>query len=114
MTKAYWMWNYGDYEIFHSNKAHTRREEFGIDYPVFWRLPEIDRNVFFYCDFENSEPEKIKAILNGFGYLSVDGKLYKANEEHVIEPGKHNARITVTNLSGRSSKVIFARAAKNG
>lgn len=100
MTKAYWMWNYGDYEIFHSNKAHTRREEFGIDYPVFWRLPEIDRNVFFYCDFENSEPEKIKVILNGFGYLSVDGKLYKANEEHVIEPGKHNARITVTNLSG--------------
>ncbi len=99
MTKAYWMWNYGDYEIFHSNKAHTRREEFGIDYPVFWRLPEIDRNVFFYCDFENSEPEKIKMILNGFGYLSVDGKLYKANEEHVIEPGKHNARITVTNLS---------------
>ena len=100
MSKAYWMWNYGDYEIFHSNKANTRREEFGIDYPVFWRLPEIDRNVFFYCDFENNEPEKIKVILNGFGYLSVDGKLYKANEEHVIEPGKHNARITVTNLSG--------------
>lgn len=114
MTKAYWMWNYGDYEIFHSNKANTRREEFGIDYPVFWRLPEIDRNVFFYCDFENSEPEKIKAILNGFGYLSVDGKLYKANEEHVIEPGKHNARITVTNLSGLPAAFVESDICPSG
>lgn len=114
MTKAYWMWNYGDYEIFHSNKAHTRREEFGIDYPVFWRLPEIDRNVFFYCDFENSEPEKINAILNGFGYLSVDGKLYKANEEHVIEPGKHNARITVTNLSGLPAAFVESDICPSG
>ena len=114
MTKAYWMWNYGDYEIFHSNKANTRREEFGIDYPVFWRLPEIDRNVFFYCDFENSEPEKIKVILNGFGYLSVDGKLYKANEEHVIEPGKHNARITVTNLSGLPAAFVESDICPSG
>lgn len=114
MPKAYWMWNYGDYEIFHSNKAHTRREEFGIDYPVFWRLPEIDRNVFFYCDFENSEPEKIKVILNGFGYLSVDGKLYKANEEHVIEPGKHNARITVTNLSGLPAAFVESDICPSG
>lgn len=114
MTKAYWMWNYGDYEIFHSNKANTRREEFGIDYPVFWRLPEIDRNVFFYCDFENSDPEKIKVILNGFGYLSVDGKLYKANEEHVIEPGKHNARITVTNLSGLPAAFVESDICPSG
>lgn len=114
MTKAYWMWNYGDYEIFHSNKANTRREEFGIDYPVFWRLPEIDRNVSFYCDFENSEPEKIKVILNGFGYLSVDGKLYKANEEHVIEPGKHNARITVTNLSGLPAAFVESDICPSG
>lgn len=114
MPKAYWMWNYDDYEIFHSNKAHTRREEFGIDYPVFWRLPEIDRNVFFYCDFENSEPEKIKVILNGFGYLSVDGKLYKANEEHVIEPGKHNARITVTNLSGLPAAFVESDICPSG
>lgn len=114
MSKAYWMWNYGDYEIFHSNKANTRREEFGIDYPVFWRLPEIDRNVFFYCDFENSEPEKIKVILNGFGYLSVDGKLYKANEEHVIEPGKHNARITVTNLSGLPAAFVESDICPSG
>lgn len=114
MTKAYWMWNYGDYEIFHSNKANTRREEFRIDYPVFWRLPEIDRNVFFYCDFENSDPEKIKVILNGFGYLSVDGKLYKANEEHVIEPGKHNARITVTNLSGLPAAFVESDICPSG
>lgn len=114
MSKAYWMWNYGDYEIFHSNKANTRREEFGIDYPVFWRLPEIDRNVFFYCNFENSEPEKIKVILNGFGYLSVDGKLYKANEEHVIEPGKHNARITVTNLSGLPAAFVESDICPSG
>ena len=114
MSKAYWMWNYGDYEIFHSNKAHTRREEFGIDYPAFWRLPEIDRNVFFYCDFENSEPEKIKVILNGFGYLSVDGKPYKANEEHVIEPGKHNARITVTNLSGLPAAFVESDICPSG
>lgn len=106
MAKAYWMWNYGDYEIFHSNKANTRREEFGIDYPVFWRLPDVDKNVFLYCDFENDSPEKIKVILNGFGHLSVDGKLYKAGEVHTIAPGKHHAKITVTNLSGLPAAFI--------
>ena len=31
--KSYWIWNYGDYEVFHTNRVNSRRQEQGIDYP---------------------------------------------------------------------------------
>lgn len=114
MTNAYWMWNYGDYAIFHSNRVNTQREEFKIDYPVFWRLSDVDRNVFFYCDFENTQPEKIKVTLNGFGCISIDDELYNAGEEHTISPGKHHAKITVTNLSGLPAAYVESDICPSG
>ena len=46
--KSYWIWNYGDYEIFLSNRVNARRQEFGVDYPTFWKYDDVDRNVRFY------------------------------------------------------------------
>ena len=43
--KSYWIWNYGDYEIYHTNLVNSRRQEYGADYPVFWRMSDIERNI---------------------------------------------------------------------
>ena len=43
--KSYWIWNYGDYEIFHSNRVNARRQEFGVDYPAFWKYYDVDSKI---------------------------------------------------------------------
>ena len=51
--KSYWIWNYGDYEIYHSNLANSRRQEYGADYPVFWKYYDVDKNVKFVSEEVN-------------------------------------------------------------
>ena len=38
MSKAQWIWYNGDFELYHSMKLHSRREEYGVEYPCFWSL----------------------------------------------------------------------------
>ena len=74
--KSYWIWNYGDYEIFHSNRVNARRQEFGVDYPTFWKYYDVDRIVRFYAEIETEIDGNIKLFLNGKGYILVDGQRY--------------------------------------
>ena len=41
MEKAKWIWYYGDFEIFHSAKLHSLREEHGTIFPGFWSLANV-------------------------------------------------------------------------
>ena len=36
MAKAKWIWYRGDYELYHCIKLHSRRVEYGAEYPAFW------------------------------------------------------------------------------
>ena len=51
MSQAKWIWYNGDFEIYHSMKLHTRREEFGCEYPPMWALSAPYPNVSFWKDF---------------------------------------------------------------
>lgn len=97
--KCYWIWNYGDFEIFHSNLVNSRRQEYGADYPCFWNLSTPEPNVFFYGEMENKKKGAIRLILNGIGHI-IDGIRYQSDEAVSIVPGKHELKISVTNLSG--------------
>ena len=35
---AQWIWYYGDFEIYHTLQLHSRRQEYGADYPAFWSM----------------------------------------------------------------------------
>ena len=35
---SYWIWHYGDYELFHNMKLHMRREEYGLAVPPFFKV----------------------------------------------------------------------------
>lgn len=106
--KSYWIYNYGDYEIYHSNKANSRREAYGVDYPAFWRLYDVDRNVRFFTDINLEEPCEITLYVNGIGYIAVDDNIiYTPNGKKLtIDKGSHNLRIAVTNLTGLPSAYI--------
>lgn len=100
MKKSYWMWNYGDYELFHSNKANTRRQECSADFPVFWRMFDVERNVTFYNVFTAENDGYAKLSVKGIGFIVIDGKRYAANTLILIKKGEHKAHITVTNFNG--------------
>lgn len=98
--KSYWIWNYGDYEIYHSNLANSRRQAYKADYPVFWRLYDVDRNVKFYYDLNTEKDGYLEFFVNGFGNIFVDEKIYPHGKKIKIEKGSHTLKISVTNLTG--------------
>lgn len=104
--KSYWMWNYGDYELFHSNKANSRRQEFGADFPVFWRMFDVERNVTFYNVFTAENDGYAKLSVKGIGFIVIDGKRYAANTLIPVKKGEHKAHITVTNFNGLPAAFI--------
>ena len=104
--KSYWIWNYGDYEIFHSNKVNSRRQQYGMDYPAFWRFYDVDRNVIFCTKEEINNDGYIILHLNGNGYIKVDGNMFGDEKKIPIKKGKHSFEIHVVNLSGLPSAFI--------
>ena len=106
MMKSYWIWNYGDYEIFHSNRVNARRQEFGVDYPTFWKYYDVDRNVRFYAEIETEIDGNIKLFLNGKGYILVDGQRYGSETVIFLKKGKHTLQMSVVNLTGLPAAYI--------
>ena len=104
--KSYWIWNYGDYEIFHSNCVNARRQEFGVDYPTFWKYYDVDRNVRFYTEIETETDGNIKLFVNGKGYILVDGQRYATEKVILLQKGKHTLQISVVNLTGLPAAYI--------
>ncbi len=104
--KSYWIWNYGDYEIFHSNRVNARRQEFGVDYPTFWKYYDVDRNVRFYAEIETEIDGNIKLFLNGKGYILVDGQRYGSETVIFLKKGKYTLQISVVNLTGLPAAYI--------
>lgn len=104
--ESYWIWNMGDYEIVHSNAVNSRRQEFGSDYPCFWKLYDADRNVTFYCQFVAEKPSTFKLYTHGIGYIFVDSTRYGTGVEIPLAPGSHKLIIRVTNLTGLPSAYI--------
>ena len=65
--QSFWIWHYGDYEIFHTMQLNMRREVRGKAYPPFWRLCSPNISVKFLKNFE-CEDENVK-ILTSFGRI---------------------------------------------
>lgn len=104
--KSYWIWNYGDFEIFHSNLVNSRRQEYGADYPCFWKVSSPEANVFFFGETESVKSGFIRLVLNGIGHIVIDGIRYKSDEKISISPGKHDMKISVMNPVGLPSAYI--------
>lgn len=109
--KSYWIWNYGDYEIFHSNKINSRTETYGVPAPCSWKLYDVDRNVVFFCEFTAEKDGYMELFLNGRGSIDIDREKpgrtrYGVNEKIFLEKGEHTARLCVNNLHGLPAAYI--------
>lgn len=111
---SYWIWNYGDYEIYHSNLVNSRRQEYGADYPVFWKYYDVDRNVKFVSEIDAKTDGYLILHLCGIGCISVDGKRYPSNKKISITKGSHSLEICVCNVSGLPAAFIESDVCSTG
>ena len=98
--KSYWIYTYGDYEIYHTNQVNTRRQQYGMDFPPFWRLYDVDRNVVFFSKQTAEKDGTLILHVNGKGYLKMDGQMYGSGKPVAVAAGEHEFSIHVMNLTG--------------
>lgn len=99
MNKASrWIWHYGDYEIYHTMKANLRRQEFGADYPIFWKGASPYTVVRFVKEFEGEG--YMIAHTNGKGYIVLDGVRYMMNTRIEVPSGKHSIYSVIFKTDG--------------
>ncbi len=101
MKKAKWIWYWGDYEIYHSLKLHTRREQYGAGFPPFWYLPspypqvEFRKMVEAPCDFPFTVRSK------GTGYVQIEGgPRAPVNRPLIFPKGAHKLHVHIVNPNG--------------
>lgn len=104
--QSFWIWNMGDYEIYHSNLVNSRRQEFGANVPCFWRLYTPDVNVMFFCDLKIDKDSEFELFVNGMGHVMVDDVRYASNIKVPLKKGSHTLKICVTNLTGLPAAYI--------
>ncbi len=97
---CFWMWNYGDYEIYHTNKTNCRREEFGLDHPIRWKLGAIEAYTKFYRIFTVEDRAYLKVYVNGTGRVKINNVVYWGNEKIELSAGKYEICIEAANLTG--------------
>ncbi len=95
--KSYWIWKYGDFEIYHSMLLHMRRVEREVVYPPYWKVYSPDPKVMFYCEYEG-DGGFICVHSNGEGYVKIGNALYSPGTR--IELGK--GKITVCVCIGKN------------
>lgn len=100
MKQAYWMWHWGDYEIYHTWIMADRRQEFGADYPTFWNGSQPYPNLEFFREVETDTPATIKMHTNGHGYLMVDNHRYPADVTAEIPVGRHRITLRISKQGG--------------
>ena len=99
MSKSYWIWHYGDFEIYHITAVNQRREERKYIRPAFWYQHTPYVSIKFRKSFE-SEGGTLKAYFNGQGHIAVNGVRYSENMVAKIPSGKCVVEASVANVGG--------------
>lgn len=99
-TRAKWIWYYGEYELFHNVKLHSKREIFGIPYPPFYKLSGVEPNVRFKKTVKLDKDGVFTVKINGKGRIVVNEYSYAANEPISLKAGEYAIEIIVVNYSG--------------
>ena len=96
---SYWIWHYGDFEIFHTMQVQLRREEQGYHRPPFWKIHTPYASVKFRRQI-NSDGGYIICHINGNGHIAIDDIRYRENTRIELTPGNHTVDVLVSNYGG--------------
>lgn len=100
MSQAQWIWYNGDFELYHSMKLHSRREEFGVEYPCFWSLSAPYPTCSFAKAYHSDEEDTVRVVTPHKAYVTIDGRRLPVNQDHVVPAGDHAIRIVILAREG--------------
>ncbi|MBE6599347.1 MAG: alpha-rhamnosidase [Ruminococcaceae bacterium] len=106
MSKAQWIWYFGDYELYHSLKLHSRREEFGFEYPPFWSMKTPYPTVSFEKEYRSEKADIVRVVSRHKAYFEVDGVRHPVNADVEIPAGEHKVVVNTIAVSGLPSIYI--------
>lgn len=99
---AQWIWQFGDYEIYHHLHLHNKRHHYGKIEPVTWKLYTPDPVVCFRKKFKTSGGELRIHACGNFSIMihDKDWNLTKYCGEEIIRfnEGEYTIDIRVSNL----------------
>lgn len=95
-----WIWYPGDFEIYHTNLVHSRREDFGIDYPPFWIPYSPFPRVQFWKDFKCCEPHTIQVHSRSYGMVRVNEHRFPLNGFVDIPAGENKLIVDLFDTAG--------------
>ncbi len=109
-----WIWYPGDYELYHSLRLNTRREERDYQWPAFWRLDDCYHNVRFRREFFCPAPETVTVYAHGVGYAALDGKKHPFGRAIPLSPGQHTLEAAVACPGGLPCLYALGASAASG
>lgn len=106
MSKSYWIWHPGAFELYHSMLLHNRRTSAhgkmvdgnmgrrSVYYPPMWRADGPYRNAELKKTASIDKEEVIELISNtDYCNIIVDGKKYQKNTKITLAPGEHTVEL---------------------
>ncbi|MCI8387255.1 MAG: alpha-rhamnosidase [Clostridiales bacterium] len=100
MEKSRWIWYPGDYEIYHSILLHSRREEFGCEYPSMWGLSNVYPRVTFEREVEFEHDGYIIIHANCKAYVLLDWVRHARGKRIEVKAGKHMIQVAAAKTDG--------------
>ncbi len=89
MSNAYWIWNYGDFEIYHHALLSGRREEHGRIFPCFWPICRPSCNVVFRKQITIPQDTTLHLYTHSKGFFSLNGEKKAVNTDVAVEKGDY-------------------------
>ena len=92
MSKSYWIWYPGDFELYHAMKQNFSRVERGFGWPAFWKSEGFRNRVAFRRTYELEQETSFTVFSNAIGHVLVTRengeKKYPFGKKITVAPGK--------------------------
>ena len=112
--KSYWMWHWGDYEIYHTNLLNDRRQEYGADFPAMWHGDCTYPIIEFHNTIVSERDTDVTLAVCGKGYIVVDGKRNPSGKKIFLKAGEHKFVIRVSNYGGLPAAFLISEEIHSG
>ena len=110
MLQPKWIWYPGDFEIYHSNLVHSRREDFGMEYPPVWMqyspYPRVDCRKSVKCDEERTITVHTNPGTMGMVTISGFPRHFAVNAPITLPAGEYELHLRLYNTTGLPSCFI--------
>ncbi|MDE7334613.1 MAG: alpha-L-rhamnosidase [Lachnospiraceae bacterium] len=88
MNTCYWIWYFGDFELYHAMKQNFSRIERGYGWPAFWKSEGFRNRVAFRREYYLERETAFCVYSGAVGYVLAGDKKYPFGEKIVCGPGK--------------------------